>query len=36
MVFRNRTPVNPAYRILDARTWELTQETVEKAFFFNL
>jgi len=36
LVSRNRTPVNPAYRILDARTWELTQETVEKAFFFNL
>ena len=35
LVSRNRTPVNPAYRILDARTWELTQETVEKAFFFN-
>ena len=36
LVSRNRTPVNPAYRILDARTWELTQESVEKAFFFNL
>ena len=35
LVSRNRTPVNPAYRILDARTWELTQETVEKAFFFS-
>ena len=35
LVSRNRTPVNPAYRILDARTWELSQESVEKAFFFN-
>ena len=35
LVSRNRTPVNPAYRLIDARTWELTQKTVEKAFFFS-
>ena len=36
LVSRQRVPVNPAYKILDARTWELEQPTVERAFFFNL
>jgi D-amino peptidase len=36
LVSRQRIPVNPAYKALDARTWELQHESVEKAFFFNL
>ena len=35
LVSRGHLPVNPAYRHLDARTWELTAETMEKALFFN-
>ena len=35
MVSRSRMPVNPAYKALDARTWELTAESMEKALFFN-
>ena len=35
LVSRQPVPVNPAYRHLDARTWELQAESVEKAFFFN-
>ena len=34
-VSRSSMPVNPAYRHLDARTWELTAESVERALFFN-
>jgi D-amino peptidase len=36
LVSRQLLPVHPAYKHLDARTWELTQESVEKAFFFNM
>ena len=35
LVSRNRMPVNPAYKHLDARTWELTAESMERALFFN-
>ena len=35
LVSRGHLPVNPAYRHLDARTWELTESSVEKAFFFS-
>lgn len=35
MVSRSHMPVNPAYKALDARTWELTAESMEKALFFN-
>jgi D-amino peptidase len=35
MVSRSRMPVNPAYKHLDARTWELTAESMERALFFN-
>lgn len=33
-VSRSPMPVNPAYKHLDARTWELTAESVEQALFF--
>ena len=36
LVSRQPLPVNPAYKHLDARTWELQAESVEKAFFFNM
>ena len=36
LVSRQRLPVNPAYKHIDARTWELQHESVEKAFFFNM
>lgn len=36
LVSRQHLPVNPAYKHIDARTWELQQESVEKAFFFNM
>ena len=36
LVSRQRLPVNPAYRHIDARTWELQQPSVEEAFFFNM
>ena len=35
LVSRQRMPVNPAYKHLDARTWELTAESMERALFFN-
>ena len=34
LVSRQRLPIHPAYKHIDARTWELEQESVEKAFFF--
>lgn len=36
LVSRQHLPVNPAYKHIDARTWELQAESVEKAFFFNM
>ena len=36
LVSRQNLPVNPAYRHIDARTWELVESSVEKAFYFNL
>ncbi len=35
LVSRGRCPDNPAYRILDARTYELDSDSVEKALYFN-
>ncbi len=35
LVSRGRCPDNPAYRIIDARTYELDSDSVEKALFFN-
>jgi D-amino peptidase len=34
-VSRSGMPANPAYKHLDARTWELTVESMERALFFN-
>ena len=35
LVSRSSMPNNPAYNHLDARTWELTVESMERALFFN-
>ena len=32
---RGRIPDNPAYRRIDARTYEITQDTVNLALYFN-